>query len=288
MRFVVLAMIKNEHAYLDEWLTFHLNKGFEHIYLVEDLKSESHKNITSKYEDKVSIHKCKEDMGIDVEGIGRQMCIYDQFFQTYMKPEEETWCAFLDIDEFFDFDSRLSLQSIVKLWREFHKVEGIYLFLRNHFADGKVFEPAYVHGSYKKVFIDYNQSLGLRNKTFCRVDLPYHFMFIQRAICSFYDGVEGLSNCGDCLPNMVWIDHYFTKSWEGWLRRMRRGTQVTEENRDYRHLEDFFKYNQDMCYLKDYLISSYKEKEKEWLSGGTQFLPSTYKEDFEKLGYKIN
>jgi len=42
----ICSIIKNEHQYLEEWIDYHLNLGFDGIYLVEDVTSKSHSNIT--------------------------------------------------------------------------------------------------------------------------------------------------------------------------------------------------------------------------------------------------
>ena len=45
----ILTVIKNEHCYLDEWIQYHLNLGITHIFIFEDIDSDSHKQITDRY-----------------------------------------------------------------------------------------------------------------------------------------------------------------------------------------------------------------------------------------------
>ena len=52
---VICSLIKDEHLFLDEWLQWHLNLGFEKIYLFEDVNSKSHKSIADKYSNVVLI-----------------------------------------------------------------------------------------------------------------------------------------------------------------------------------------------------------------------------------------
>ena len=49
----VISLIKNEHLYLDEWLTHHLNLGIDEIFLYEDYGSKSHLDIVKPYVDRV-------------------------------------------------------------------------------------------------------------------------------------------------------------------------------------------------------------------------------------------
>ena len=39
--------------YLDEWIRYHLDLGIDHIFIFEDIDSDSHKDITDKYGDNV-------------------------------------------------------------------------------------------------------------------------------------------------------------------------------------------------------------------------------------------
>ena len=56
MKTCIITIIKNEHLYLDEWITYHLNIGISHIFLYEDIDSESHKSITDKYFNEVTLN----------------------------------------------------------------------------------------------------------------------------------------------------------------------------------------------------------------------------------------
>jgi len=57
MKNCVLTIIKNEHLYLDEWIKYHLDMGVDHIFIFEDIDSDSHKEIVNKYNEKVSLNK---------------------------------------------------------------------------------------------------------------------------------------------------------------------------------------------------------------------------------------
>ena len=49
----IFTVIKNEQEYLDEWIKYHLDLGVDHIFIFEDIDSESHKDITAKYDQNV-------------------------------------------------------------------------------------------------------------------------------------------------------------------------------------------------------------------------------------------
>lgn len=96
MRVVICAIAKNEHLYINDWVKWHLNLGFDHIYLYDnDDKTSPFIGcyINQKYANKISV--------IDVRGIQRpyfQHDIYTGFYWKYKNTFD--YCLFCDIDEF--------------------------------------------------------------------------------------------------------------------------------------------------------------------------------------------
>ena len=81
----------------------------------------------------------------------------------------------------------------------------------------------------------------------------------------------------------AWINHYFTKSWEGWLIRMRRGSQDPL----LRTTAQFFDlYNKDMLCVKDYLMDEFLKYETEWRNGGTKFVSDDWEAKLRELGFE--
>jgi len=42
MRTAIVAIVKNEHRFIKEWVDYHLALGFDDIYIYEDYRSDSH------------------------------------------------------------------------------------------------------------------------------------------------------------------------------------------------------------------------------------------------------
>ena len=90
---VICAIAKNENLYINDWVNYHLNLGFDKIYLYDnnDLGTEYVGNFIEK-KDKVEI--------IDVRNTKNktniQIWSYNNFYNTY----KFDWVCFLDIDEF--------------------------------------------------------------------------------------------------------------------------------------------------------------------------------------------
>ena len=45
----ILSLIKDEHEYLEDFITHHISIGIDKIFLYEDITSASHKDICAKY-----------------------------------------------------------------------------------------------------------------------------------------------------------------------------------------------------------------------------------------------
>ena len=95
-RAVICAIAKNENNYINEWVNWHINKGFDHIYLFDnnDSKSDFVGNFIDE-KDKVTIYNIN-----DFKEKALQLRCYTAFYQS--SGEKFDWCLFSDIDEFID------------------------------------------------------------------------------------------------------------------------------------------------------------------------------------------
>lgn len=282
----ILINVKDEHRYLPEWIEHHLGLGFDHIYVVEDFNSSSHRDLLDSYiqTKTVSLHRM-EDFDILDEKKNhtpwRQVWMYDKFFQTgIVTPHKDEWCLFLDTDEFLMFRDGYTINNWMFDLNTHARETGdwfSYIVLRNFNASGHIYAPkvptvqAYTHWEYRD-----NDMLC---KSIVNVSRPYKFFCIQRAMRIGQEKVAK-PKAAELDTGNVWINHYFTKSWEDWLVRMRRGSQDPE----LRKLEQFFTmYNPDMERFKSFLIDSFHLCQDEWMSGGNEFIPPELKPCLDAL-----
>ena len=119
----ICAIIKNEHRFLEEWVEWHLNIGFDAIHLFEDKGSKSHKEICKKYSN-VYLRGYEEDEEVQkmlsYEGSYRQFVLYNWFGDTYKDKYE--WVAFIDLDEFFVFSNGYTLDILCEEFSEYSAV----------------------------------------------------------------------------------------------------------------------------------------------------------------------
>lgn len=92
----IVAIIKNEGPYLEEWLEYHIKNGIEHFYLYDNDSDDNSKQILRKY----------ISSGIvtfrTMHGFKRQHDAYNDALNRYSK--ESKFLAFIDLDEFIYTD----------------------------------------------------------------------------------------------------------------------------------------------------------------------------------------
>ena len=114
MKTCICTVIKNEHQYLDEWIQYHLRLGIDYIFIFEDIDSESHKDITDKYD---RVYLCgifdilNESQRTNTRTLKTQhkINVQDLYFTTALKHIQNMnkfdWCFIIDIDEFIICDT---------------------------------------------------------------------------------------------------------------------------------------------------------------------------------------
>ena len=98
MNVVVCAMAKNEHKYINEWVSHYIGLGVDKIYIYDNdnLDSPYIKDfIDTKFNDRVVIKNIRGQQKPKL-----QQQIYTGFYCKYGNTFD--WCLFFDIDEFLD------------------------------------------------------------------------------------------------------------------------------------------------------------------------------------------
>lgn len=241
-RFVICAIIKDEHLFLKEWLDYHLSLGFDRIYLYEDFTSKPHNSITDAY-DNVELHSMRE-IPRCVEGETSRQCAVYNWFVNNMKDKCE-WCLFTDIDEFLRLDEGVTLQSLID---EFKDEWGIQIWWKVYGCGEHIKRPDMgVQEAYGKDFKPHVKH-GITNydyKSFVNMKFGRHFInchYHQKIVNTHHKRGDYRYCRNELTWDKCWIDHYITKSWEDWEARLSRGN-ITK---GIRNVEYFFKINPNM------------------------------------------
>jgi hypothetical protein len=88
----IVAIMKNEAPYIQEWIEFHKLVGVERFYLYDNESTDNTKEILKPYIDEgVVVYKY-------VEGKCKQVACYNDAIYKYQN--QSRWIAFIDLDEF--------------------------------------------------------------------------------------------------------------------------------------------------------------------------------------------
>lgn len=242
----ICTIIKDEIQYLQEWIDYNLSIGMKHIYIYEDIDSESHKDICDNYPDTVSLFYINDIVEyIDVNN--KQITVFKYFLKEYKN--ELDYVAFIDIDEFIMFDEDYSLN---KLLNEFQGYNGVYLYWKTYGANMQIEnDPTKgVLERFTKIADTLQDDAHFDFKTILNTKKEEAKMKTHHEV---FDGVttELSYEYTDKTFKKAWINHYFTKSWEEWAWRFHKRGDIVK---NHRRIEQFFETNKDMEHLKEELI----------------------------------
>lgn len=238
----VCLLAKNENSYINEWLEWHLNKlGFMHVYIYDnesDTPIES--SIDDKYKDNITIiewTKEKHRMFI-------QLDCYTHFIEHF--GEENKWVAFIDADEFIRL---INNDNINNFLLDYENYNGIFMEWLIYNADGQYNRTdGFVRDRFKsfttckdiinngKCIIKPNEykHMGPHFPFSCKT--KYNVVYSNKEFCKAY------AKHNAPLDKIV-VDHYFTKSYEEWCEKIKRGSC---DPLCVKKIDNFFDFNPDM------------------------------------------
>lgn len=262
----ILTVVKNEHQYLDEWIKYHLNIGIDHIFILEDVDSDSHKEICDKYGDKVSLdsvltvlNDAERKEAKEVKELNKYS-VQHMYFRNGLKYLQKTysdvydWCFIIDNDEFITLDN-CTLEDVLN---QFNDYEAFVMSWKCYGANGHINKPlnkGVVEAFTKEAEgeIPNQVKTCYKLKTFRSEFLYTHHH--PTGICNWCN-TDYIKDYVTATYNKLYLRHYITKSWEEyvWKRKVRGYPWGRERDFDY-----FFKLNPDMLSIRDYLINQIKD-----------------------------
>ena len=268
MNSCILTVIKNEHQYLEEWIKYHLDLGINHIFIFEDIDSDSHKEICDKY-DAVSLNCIDAVLNEDDKIKTRELKltkkkspqdIYLRNGLGWIKANYQyDWCFVIDNDEFITLENKDSkLEDVLSLYNDY---DAVVLQWKCYGANGHIKKPNYENKGVIDTYAKASYSLGHFNLKWT-VKTCYNL----KKESDIFDTHHPNDDCNWCrtdfsksnkiIYNKMYIRHYVTKSWEEYIAKRKRGYFMGfARNADY-----FFRINQDMFPLKQQLLNDLKKE----------------------------
>jgi glycosyltransferase involved in cell wall biosynthesis len=105
---ILCAVFKNESHILSEWIQHYLQRGVDHIYLINDHSTDDYRSIIERYGDKITLFH----NDIITKDVGRQMQIYEKYVRPILSTSK--WAMVLDLDEFLYSPTNQSFYEILE------------------------------------------------------------------------------------------------------------------------------------------------------------------------------
>ena len=252
----ITAIMKNEGAYLKEWLDFHILVGVEKFYLYDNGSTDNTMKILKPYIDQGIVDYTYWP------GKAQQMIVY---VDSINKHELETkWMAIIDLDEFLvakdyftipEFLNTLPKNSaeLVIGWEQYGSSGHI------HKPDGLVIENFKHHAAH---------SWGVKSivnpRLVCEISNPH----VHKMAGYMVD--ENGKKLGRILQTekrnittkKIRVNHYVTKSFDEYVARMNQGSATNQKSTEYRSVEKFKWYDQNDVYddIMDKYIARLKKQ----------------------------
>lgn len=251
MKTCICTLMKNGHEYLDEWLTYHFNLGIDMIYIYEDYTSKSHEDICIKYPN-VRLESVSTMIESNGQTHSRQVQLWNSFMLKYQNDFD--WVAFIDLDEFIMLEDGLNLKSFLSNYSD---CTGLFMFWKIFKSDGRIDNPhTPLLETYKTEFEPpIPARIKFPFKSFVNLNMCRHMICNHEV--EYGVNVYKEHNCKDVIYDKIWLNHYFTRSWEEWSERFFKRGHICTGNRQ---IDDFFLINPEMIGQKQELMNFSFEK----------------------------
>jgi hypothetical protein len=262
----VVAIVKGEEPFIDEWLAYHRIIGVEHFYLYDNDPSLPLRGLLARHRDYVTV--------IDWAGEHEHLPGGNKQTKAYTNSlgrVRQTWVAFIDGDEFIALKRHTSLPEFLA---EFEDAGAVYLSWHLFGPNGHMRNP---EGLITASLTRRRRAPGRIGKSIVRTKAIHSVMSAHqcelRPGYAYVDANKRRRSASpyEGLTDVACINHYLCRSFESWMSRLERGEAAfTKGNypptRDHRWRFEpeacerkFFQVANEMDDLTDDFMSRYEE-----------------------------
>lgn len=233
-----VAIVRNEERHIAEWLAWQFALGFDRVLLLDNLSTDRTKDVA------LDIAGSRDVQVLDwpLRGADYQLRAY-QFAMAHLEGRYD-WVAFFDTDEFLVLDPGLTLKECLKARHEAAAVVIPWAIFGSSghrtIPPGLIIEN-FLHRAPASFGPNRHVKSIVRAAQFRAVETVHSFVVDGPTI--LLDGREVVWASGGILHEapdyrIGKLHHYFTRSWEHWTLKLRRGYPDTA-----RRLEEFEAYD---------------------------------------------
>ncbi len=237
-------IIRDENDYLEEWLRWHAGIGVEHFYIYDHQSKEP----VRKFIRSLPRNLRKKITVIRWDGSHKdaQPDAYNDCLNRFGK--ESRWIGFVDSDEQVNIKTGQSLPEFLKGYEDYAGLYAIWVMYNANGQRYKTDKPLRERFTEITTNDAWSDSVG---KIFVQSMLVRE-MYIHsgEAVKGFFivdEHKNPVSNfklsMKEPTTDLICIDHFYTKSYEEWMQKLRRGSCHKNFSRRY---GEFFALNPDM------------------------------------------
>lgn len=239
-KFAIMAIFKNEHEYLEEWLDHHINQGVSHFYLYSNdshmenypylyLSNNTKYTKYTIYTKYITLIQWTDKYNNGNESVQRQA--YKHCVQTFIS--EFDYVMMLDIDEFLMPTDNRSVLKIIESY-DLDTTKALKIQRYNYGSNGHHIKPSTnvidsytmredICSSYKTIansrYIDYSLPFyGVHDFNF--IDINDDPGKVYNSYLSYgHNGYPAGCSADSVNEIPLVINHYYTKSYDEYLKR---------------------------------------------------------------------
>jgi len=243
----ICLIIKDENEYLEEWLRWHIGQGVQHFYIYDNASKHPVLDFIETLCSSVASKVTVVDWGGTYKNA--QPEAYNDCLRRF--DTQSRWIGFIDADEQVRLRIGNSLQNFLMRYENF---AGVMAMWKEYGANGQKNKSDL---PLRKRFTKMSKHQSKLGKVFVQ-PLFMDSMYIHNGVPK--EGFEvvdeyflpmaelAIGKKSNVTTDFICVDHYYTKSYEEWIEKLKRGRCHLIHGRKY---DEFFLYNPDMKYCKE-------------------------------------
>ncbi|WP_281165140.1 glycosyltransferase family 2 protein [Liquorilactobacillus sicerae] len=240
----VVAIIKNERPYLEEWINYYLTLGVQHFYIYDNESTDNPSSVLQQFNDRITY--------IKFPGKQRQLDSYNDALTRFGRLSK--YMAFIDADEYiYLVDDSNDLLTLLNKYFSKKEVGGLainwQIFGSSHLEKKPVglVTDNFVYRAEKNFKKNHHiKSIVLTQRTAGFINNPHSAFYLPgcHAVDERGKEIDGpLSE--NVNTDIIRINHYFTKSKEEFLMKKARGRATISSHRT---MQDFVDHDQNKVF----------------------------------------
>ena len=239
------CIVKDENAYLEEWITYHRKIGVDHFFIYDN-------------ESKISVAETLKNLGlsayatvIKVHGRAKQVRAYNDCLIRQRKSSQ--WIGFIDADEFIvPKSTNGDLPAFLKKFEKFGGI-GINWLIFGSNGHKKRTNRSQLESFLLRSEVGFHLNSHVKmivQTKYVRRSIGAHlFTFVKNYYAVNEKFVPITSHLSETSVDQIQLNHYFCRSLEEHLEKVKRGHADTTRRK--RSIEEFYERDLDANKVED-------------------------------------